>query len=53
MEIPGIKEFLVRMKLSKGLVKELWEARIGGGKDCEGPMQLTEKENERNISISI
>ena len=55
MEISGIKECLVRMKLSKGLENELWEARlrIGRGKDCEGPRQLTEKENERNISPSI
>lgn len=55
MEIPGIKGYLVKMKLNKGLVNKLWEARlrIGRGKDCEGPVQLTEDENERNISISI
>lgn len=55
MEIPGLKECLVKMKFNKGLVSKLWEARlrIGRGKDREGPVQLTEDENERNISISI
>lgn len=55
MEIPGLKECLVKMKFNKGLVNKLWEARlrIGRGKDRKGPVQLTEDENERNISISI